>query len=119
MMNDKINSFLASVWKRPSLFLCLCAIIITSGFRYDSQGRRDPFQTPTQSNESGQTTGTFKLEGIILDPVGPALAVINGEVVREGETLEGYLVQEISEREVLLSKGKELITIPLNEDFQG
>jgi hypothetical protein len=69
----------------------------------------------SKSEESGikivQDTG-LKLMAIAWSAI-PAdrIAVINGRIVREGETIEGVFISRINENEVILQKGDELVKL--------
>lgn len=101
--------------------LCLGAISYAKGFMdftYDSKGKRDPF-VPLVGGELRAAApetfaGEFRLEGIILDPREGSLAIINGKVLREGDSLAGYHVDKIRKASVLMSKGEEVFTLNLN-----
>lgn len=70
------------------------------GVRYDAHGRRDPFEplvTATgelRTPRSGNVTGALHVEGILWDPAQP-LAIVNGEVRRVGDDVEGFKIMEI------------------------
>jgi len=49
-----------------------------------------------------------------LDPREGSLAIINGKVLREGDSLAGYHVDKIRKASVLMSKGEEVFTLNLN-----
>jgi type II secretory pathway component PulC len=54
----------------------------------------------------------FSLEGVIMDPVSP-YAVINGEIKKEGEEIQGAKVVKITEDRVVLKIGKREITLTM------
>jgi hypothetical protein len=66
---------------------------------------RDPF---TGGSAGGEVSG-FDLSGILWDPSQP-IAIINGQMLRVGEELEGYRVLAITQDTVSLSDGGQ----PLN-----
>ncbi len=86
-------------------------------FTYDSKGRRDPFVPLIgqghQREEDGNLSGELRLEGIILDPGKESLAVINGKVVKEGDSFGPYKVAKIERTSVLLSKENETFSLRL------
>lgn len=75
---------------------------IKGGFR-SAPWVRDPF-FPEQRK--------FSLKGIIS----AELAYVNGRWVREGDRVEGYLVKQITERSVALSKQAEMVLLKLDEE---
>lgn len=68
---------------------------------------RDPFFAGQASR--GAALG---LQGIVMDPLSP-FAIINGEVIKEGETIGGATVVLIQKTKVILKKGKEEIVLEL------
>jgi hypothetical protein len=71
---------------------------------------RDPF---TGGAAGGSMSG-FDLAGILWDAASP-IAMINGEMVRAGDQVEGYKVLEITQSSVLLSDGGQTVTVTLAE----
>lgn len=85
-------------------------------FAYDAHEKRNPF-LPLVSQDgrilepqvSRKRDGEIYLEGVIYDPGGSSYAVINGEIVRPGESTGAYQLIRIGPQKILLSKeGKEL-----------
>ncbi len=74
---------------------------------YTSWGR-DPFFAGQVSGPSS----SLSLQGIVMDPLSP-FAIINGEIVKEGETIGGATVVLIQKAKVILKKGKEEIVLEL------
>jgi len=87
-------------------------------FKYDSQGRRDPFGPLVRD---GKLVGTILqprvnvevpvLYGILWDPDGNSIAIINDEEVRAGDTIGGFRVAEIREDVVVLNNGSEPVVL--------
>ena len=84
-------------------------------FRYDAKGRRDPFVslvregrvvTPVASSASPDGT-TPILYGIVWDPGGRSLALINDTEVQVGGMIGKYRVEEIRRDAVVLIAGGE------------
>lgn len=108
-----------------SFFLCfffpaVFSVVIASEFSYDSHDKRDPFlvveKTKTiVATEDGAIT-QLKLEGIVLDPKGRSVAIVNGEMVKEGDRIgDQIVVKRITKQGVEFdSKGK-VISIPIAE----
>jgi len=90
---------------------------VEESFTYDDKGRRDPFLALV--DETGQyllEEGLFyspdelNLSGILCDPQGRSSAIINNEIVKEGESIYGFTIKNIVKDRVILSKsGKEYI----------
>ncbi len=63
-------------------------------YTYYSKGERDPFIPLITSGarmslglQVVETIDDIKFEGIIFDPFGKSMAMLNGEVVKEGDTV--------------------------------
>jgi hypothetical protein len=91
-------------------------------FVYNSQGRRDPF-TPliTPDGRIIQLEGKadnkeVMLEGIIYDKHGLSYAVINGEVVKIGDTVSGHQVLKIYKDRVVFIKEGQIKEVELKEE---
>lgn len=70
------------------------------------QWGRDPFALPGQG-VTIQTGGQFVLSAVVWDENRP-LAVVDGEVVKIGQQINGYTVSKINKENVVLTKdGKE------------
>lgn len=94
-------------------------------FRYDAHGRRDPFEPYLTSGgdlrtpRTGGVTGTVRVEGILWDRERP-LALMNGDVRRVGDEVEGYRVVEIRPAAVVVvGADAERLTIPLVVEDAG
>ncbi len=100
------------------LFLFDFSLVFADEFRYDSHGKRDPFLSPTtQSVAEGQLShGELKLEGIVVDKKGQSYAVVNSEIVREGQKFQGFLLKKITTHEVTFQRDDEIFKIPLRQD---
>jgi hypothetical protein len=77
---------------------------------------RDPFRLPAALHTSmpqGAVFQDFRLVGIVASPTG-RMAIINKRSVKEGERVEGSLIETIDPSEVVLSSavGSKRITLP-------
>jgi len=103
------------------ILLILASIFIVSSsypqsykYPYSSFKERDPFKPLV--NENGQILikerrhlGDFLLQGIIYSP-GGSQVVINNEVYKEGDNVEGYKIKRIDAYRVIFEKnGEEFI----------
>ncbi len=92
-------------------------------FKYDPKGARDPF-VPLISEEGGLVSdaysiaafGEVRLEGIVWDDSGPSMALINGELVKEGDVLGEAKVLKIEKDSVKLDIGGEEVLIRLSSE---
>ena len=89
-------------------------------FVYHAKGKRDPFIPLVRDGklislvdgESAPATSLsgLQLTGILWDPGGRSLALINGTEIGVGGTVEGYHVAQIrQDRVVLMRDGKSLV----------
>lgn len=91
-------------------------------FVYKDRGRRDPMWplvTPSgaiMSYESEMFVSDMILEGIIVDPSGQNLAIINGVIVKNWDKVGQYIVKNISTTSVVLIKGQEEFILKLKKE---
>ncbi len=109
-----------------SFLLCLFISLISTGFnvygnstdvakvgvdlfKYDAAGRRDPFMPlVTKEGKIAFGYGTIRsiedirLEGIVYDPSGDSIAVINGMVLKENDTIGNIKLIKIESDKVSL-----------------
>ncbi len=78
-------------------------------FKYDAAGRRDPFVLlVTKEGKIAFGYGTIRsiedirLEGIVYDPSGDSIAVINGMVLKENDTIGNIKLIKIETGKVSL-----------------
>ncbi|MFH0791058.1 MAG: hypothetical protein V2A64_05440 [Candidatus Omnitrophota bacterium] len=105
---------------------CLFLFSILSAqeeFKYNSQGRRDPFiplvtsdgrllnPEPEQNNKQ-----ELMLEGIIYDKNGMSYAIINGSIAKVGEKIGEFQVLKINNNKVTFIKNGQLSEIKLKEE---
>ena len=104
-----------------SIFLCAISffsVALNAEFSYDSHGKRDPFNAgskskPTQTAEKKVVTN-LKLEGVVVDPAGKSVAIVNGEMVSEGDKLgDSIMVKKISKQGVQFEQEGQSIFIPI------
>ena len=94
------------------------SIAFAKEFRYDSHGKRDPFflsskVVKTIAEDTGAVTN-LKLEGVVMDPKGRSLAVVNGEMVGEGDRVGGLVVvRHITNQGVEFENNGKTFTIPI------
>jgi hypothetical protein len=92
-----------------------------------SAAERDPFALPAgiqkksaqkDKGAAGPETGAkesiqlFRVTTILVSGR-TRVAAINGRIMREGEEIGGYRIQEISEQQVLLSRAKEKMVLKM------
>ena len=111
--------------------LCLCIFMVVAfcgqaqeyTYTYAPFSERDPLRPLV--NENGQILikeksqfGGFILQGIMYS-AGGSTAVINNELYREGDTVEGYTVKKVDEFEVILEKSGEEFSLKWEVDNES
>ncbi|UCH12107.1 MAG: hypothetical protein JSW18_04635 [Candidatus Omnitrophota bacterium] len=117
------------------LLLCLSALLLSvnfnvygnstdvakagvDSFKYDTAGRRDPFvPLVTKGGKIAFGYGTIRsiedirLEGIVYDPSGDSIAVINGMVLKENDTIGNikFIKIEFDKVSLLFNQTKHVI----------
>jgi hypothetical protein len=99
--------------------LMICAIAAGEGYPFDS-GAREPMAELIDPNGNVLIAkkvglGGLNLKGIIYSATVP-LAVINDEVLSEGDTVAGYVIVAITEKGVRLDKDNKGFTLTLEEE---
>ena len=92
-------------------------------FRYEAKGRRDPFVPLVRDGHVVSTSGGVRgdssrpvLYGVLWDPGGNSIALINDGEARVGDAVGDYHVIEIRKDAVVLSSGGEPVVIELAFD---
>jgi len=106
-----------------SILICAINLSAQDEFTYDSKGRRDPFIPLVTSDgrllkleEEENKNLTMSLEGIIYDEHAISYAILNGEVVKVGDTIGDYQVLKIEKNKVVLIKEGETEEIWLKKE---
>ena len=109
-----------------SCYLCfgICHLSFAQeAFRYDSKGKRNPFiplVTPDGrlvklESDTEKKSSDLSLEGIIFDKNGISFALVNGAVVRIGDTIDTYQVLKIEKNKVIFIRDGQLRELDLKE----
>ena len=92
-------------------------------YKYYTKGRRDPFiplvtgeVRPSLGLESVETIDDIKFEGIIFDPSGKSIAVLNNEIVKEGDKAYNVEVVKIYRDAITIKIYDRIHTINLIEE---
>jgi len=79
------------------------------GYKYDSHGKRDPFiplvgvDRPAVSRlEDITSIADIRLEGIATRPKGRLVAILNGEIVKEGDRFGSIEIKKITKKTVTI-----------------
>lgn len=98
-----------------------CGAWADEKFIYDDHHRRDPFWrlvSPSGaivSYDDDLLIADVILEGIIFDPAGKSLAIINGNIVAQNEKIGPYVISAIEPQKVILQKGQEDFVLELKK----
>jgi hypothetical protein len=116
---------LSKIWV---LFLVL-AIVASSyaeGFQYESRGKRDPFvplvgmDRPTVTRlEDVTSADDVKLEGIATGAGGIQVAMVNGELLKEGSKVGEVEIGKISKKHITILIGQKAYDIYLPGEEGG
>ena len=101
--------------------------VISFASEYDSSGQRDPFVPLIGvSKKVGIRSGggtiisidDVVLQGIVINPDGTRSAIINGEVIPEGDTFEQVLIGSIGTNSVVVELNGQKHELKLYEENQ-
>lgn len=92
-------------------------------YKYLSKGKRDPF-VPLATGEvrtnlglqSVETIDDVKFEGVIFDPSGKSMVVLNDEVLKEGDKKYNVEVIRINNKSVTIKINDKEYTIKIIEE---
>lgn len=92
-------------------------------FKYNAKGRRDPF-IPLISESGGYVSDAYeasaaediRLEGIVWDDVKGSIAIINGEIAKEGDALGSIKILKINKDNVIFDIGGNSVKVDLNKE---
>lgn len=98
-----------------AVFFLAANFVNPQDIRYDSKGRRDPFvpligpdKTVVTSLDDIMSIDDVRLEGIAVGAQGKKVAMINGEMLKEGERVGNFEIKAITKSAVsLIISGKE------------
>jgi len=91
-------------------------------FVYDDKGRRDPLmklvtaEGTIVSYDMDLLVADLTLEGIIFDPHGNSLAIINGKIVKADDKIGLFVVLKIEQSRIIVSKGQEKFVLELKKE---
>jgi hypothetical protein len=100
-------------------FLCASA---EEQFVYKAKGKRDPMMplvTPQGLIRDIKSLGAQEdliLEGIIYDAQGKSLAIVNGQIIKAGDSLANVKILDIREDKVIILKDDKVSEIKLEEE---
>lgn len=102
-MKARIFTIPIFLWMNLTIFS-----IVSPSEAYESAGRRDPF-VPLVTGEKEAVRGLYgvetaddlTVEGIVFDSANGSVAIVNGEIVREGEVHDNLKILRIQPNGVL------------------
>ncbi|MCG3176347.1 MAG: hypothetical protein MOGMAGMI_01296 [Candidatus Omnitrophica bacterium] len=88
--------------------ICTSSTVSAEEPLYDAQGRRDPFVPLISSGGHGgsglagiESVNDVDVQGVVYDPGGDSVAIINGAMLRVGEEFSNVKIKEIRQDGVL------------------
>ncbi len=124
----EVSTYLGGARVRILFVVLLMAIVAEftfaeEGFEYDTKGNRDPF-VPLVSKGGAYVSDAYgisgindiRLEGIVWDSAQGSIAIINGEIVKEGQEIGSAKVLRIDKDAVVFEVNREEIRIELRSD---
>lgn len=122
LINKKFSCFIL-VFCLVNLYLsglkCVCA---QDDYKYEASGQRNPFVPVITADgriiqlESEGRKEDVALEGIIYDKKGLSYAIVNGQVIKVGDTLGDSRVLKIEKNKVVFIKDGQITEVVLKED---
>ncbi|MDE2027118.1 MAG: hypothetical protein KGK03_00785 [Candidatus Omnitrophica bacterium] len=95
------------------ILLSVNSVYAYADFVYDDHGKRDPFVPLVSSAgmivtyDEDLAVNDLVLEGIVTDPSGDNMAIVNGKIVKANDTIGPYHVEKIAFDHVEFLKGTE------------
>lgn len=124
----QVDTLTLSRCQLAAAVLIICVIFgsevfADDAFKYNAKGKRDPF-VPLISESGGYASDAYeasavediRLEGIVWDDVRGSIAIINGEIVKEGEVIGSIKALKINKDSVIFDVGGESIKLDLNKE---
>jgi len=92
------------------------------GFKYDRKGKRDPFLTLVTKEgkilpgaRAFSESDNINLEGIIWDPKGESVALVNGRLVKEGDSFQGIQILKIKKETIIVQRKNKVFMVDLKK----
>ena len=99
------------------------AVAEEDAYVYDSRGRRDPFiplvgvtATAVSSLDDVMSIEDVKLQGVASNAAGVQVAIINGEMIKEGEKSGRVTLKEIAKEKIVILIDEESYEVSLYSD---
>ena len=98
-------------------------VFAEEGFKYNAKSRRDPFiplisETGSYASDAYEASAIedIRLEGIVWDDVNGSIAIINGEIAKEGDSLGSVKILKINKDSVIFDVNGESLKVELNKE---
>lgn len=91
-------------------------------FKYNDDGRRDPFWNLVSPSgtvinyETDYMVGDLVLEGIMSGEENQSLAIINGRIVKVGDKIGNFAVLSVDSNKVILQKAEQKFELRLKKE---
>lgn len=100
----------------PRLVVLLAALGFAAVARLPAQTLDDPtrpYRSPASSGPASEARRILELNGVLVSS-NRRIAVINGDLYREGDTVNGALVVRIDPRSVHLKRGDQTVVVEMS-----
>jgi len=97
-------------------------LVLETDFTYNDNGKRDPFWSLLGSRgvimnyDKDILLSDMVVEGVMAEPTGESVAIINGSIVKLGDKVGLFVVKDIKPNAVILEKGQETFTLKLKKE---
>lgn len=97
-------------------------VVLETDFVYKDKGKRDPFWTLLGGRgviinyDKDILVSDMIVEGVMAEPTGESVAIINGNIVKLGDKVGLFVVKDIKPTAVILEKGQEIFTLKLKKE---
>lgn len=93
------------------------------GFKYNPKSKRDPFvplvsESGNYASDAHEASAAedIRLEGIVWDDVKGSIAIINGEIIKEADSIGTMKLLKINKDNVVFDINGENVKIDLNNE---
>lgn len=96
--------------------------VVETDFTYKDNGKRDPFWSLLGGRgvivnyDKDILISDMVLEGVMAEPTGESVAIINGNIVKLGDKIGLFIVKDIKPNAVTLEKGTDNFTLKLKKE---
>jgi hypothetical protein len=78
--------------------------------KWQEEESLDFLRSPFSGKRYGEESIDFKISGLIWDDVNPQV-IINGQISKRGDSIEGFIIEKIEKYKVILSNGNKRIEL--------